>query len=62
MIDHVNVGPHMDVATDPETGATFVSYYDSVNGDLYLAWDRGMGTGNCGPTRPAACPRNARGT
>lgn len=55
VIDHVNVGPHMDVATDPETGTTFVSYYDGVNGDLYLARSRGLGPGNCGPANDWHC-------
>jgi hypothetical protein len=50
-----NVGPHLAVATDPETGETFISYYDHVNGDLYLARTGAPGPGNCGPSDAWTC-------
>ena len=49
VVTHVNVGRHLDVAKDPITRETVVSYYDGVNGDLYLGMSFGTGPGNCGP-------------
>jgi hypothetical protein len=42
------VGYAVSVAKDPITGHTYVSYYDGVNGDLWLA-RTGAPIGNCGP-------------
>ncbi|MEE4273071.1 MAG: hypothetical protein V2I67_15465 [Thermoanaerobaculales bacterium] len=54
-VTHVDVGLHMDVATDQITGETIISYYDEVGKDLYLALSFGPGPGNCGPNDSWHC-------
>jgi hypothetical protein len=56
-IEEVNssrVGEHISVAVHPETGVTYVSYYDAHGGDLELATHLGSG-GNCGPNNSWEC-------
>ncbi len=50
-----DVGPHLAVASDPESGETFISFYDSTDRDLYLAWTGGPAPGNCGPSDEWTC-------
>jgi hypothetical protein len=50
-----NVGPHMALAADPETKETVISFYDSTDQDLYLAWTGGPNPGNCGPSNEWSC-------
>lgn len=49
-----DVGRHVSVAVDPESGMTFISYYDAANRDLRLARYVGSG-GNCGPNDAWIC-------
>jgi len=48
------VGYNVSVATDPETGETYISYYEGVDGDLWLA-RTGAPVGNCGPGNTWKC-------
>ncbi len=48
------VGYRVSIATDPETGHSYVSYYEGVDGDLWLA-RTGAPTGNCGPGNTWEC-------
>ncbi len=50
-----NVGPHLSVGTDTITGETLISFYDRVEGDLYLARTGGPGPGDCGPGNSWTC-------
>lgn len=53
-----NVGPYLGVAYDEISERTFISYYDSVNGDLWLARsirDVAVPYGNCGPDNKWVC-------
>jgi hypothetical protein len=49
-----DVGRHVSVAIDRESGMTFISYYDATSGDLRLARYAGSG-GNCGPNDAWIC-------
>lgn len=49
-----DVGRHVSVAIDQESGMTFISYYDADNGDLYLAKYVGS-SGNCGSDNKWEC-------
>ena len=42
-----NVGTHVAIAHHPTTGRAYVSYYDAVNADLFMAHEVSKGTGNC---------------
>ena len=48
------VGYNVSVAVDPETGHTYISYYEGVDGDLWLA-RTGAPVGNCGPGNTWEC-------
>lgn len=48
------VGYNVSVATDPVTGDTYISYYEGVDGDLWLA-RTGVPAGNCGPGNAWEC-------
>ena len=48
------VGYNVSVATDPETGHSFISYYDGENGGLWLAKPNGPHF-NCGPSNSWSC-------
>ena len=48
------VGYNVSVGVDPETGHTYISYYDGVAGDLWLA-RTGAPVGNCGPGNTWEC-------
>ena len=48
------VGYNVSVAVDPETGHTYISYYEGINGDLWLA-RTGAPSGNCGPGNTWEC-------
>lgn len=48
-------GSHASLAIDPETAATFISYYDATSGDLRLAKSVDPGAGNCGPGNSWQC-------
>ena len=52
--DTREVGYNVSVAVDPETGHTYISYYDGDYGDLWLAWT-GTPVGNCGPNNTWEC-------
>ena len=49
-----SVGYNVSVAVDPETGHTYVSYYEGIDGDLWLA-RTGAPIGNCGPNNTWEC-------
>ena len=42
------VGYNVSVAVDPENGHSYISYYEGIDGDLWLA-RTGAPVGNCGP-------------
>lgn len=44
---NAKVGTHLSIAHHPLTGAAYISYYDAVNGDLWMAREVNPGTGNC---------------
>ncbi len=48
------VGYNVSVAVDQETGETYISYYEGVDGDLWLA-RTGAPSGNCGPGNTWEC-------
>ncbi|MEN8165401.1 MAG: hypothetical protein ABFS37_14835, partial [Acidobacteriota bacterium] len=48
------VGYFVSVATDPFTGESYISYYEGIDGDLWLA-RTGAPTGNCGPGNTWEC-------
>ena len=48
------VGYNVSVATDAITGDTYISYYEGVDGDLWLA-RTGAPVGNCGPGNTWEC-------
>jgi hypothetical protein len=48
------VGTYVSVAIDPESGATYISYFDTANDDLRVARYVGSG-GNCGPANAWTC-------
>jgi len=48
------VGYNVSVATDPETGHMYISYYEGNVGDLWLA-RTGAPSGNCGPGNQWDC-------
>lgn len=48
------VGYNVSVATDHMTGETYISYYEGVDGDLWLA-RTGAPSGNCGPGNTWEC-------
>jgi len=41
------VGTHLSIAHHPTTGVAYISYYDAVNGDLWMAHEVAPGTGDC---------------
>ncbi|MEN8164803.1 MAG: hypothetical protein ABFS37_11795 [Acidobacteriota bacterium] len=47
--DESVVGYFVSAATDPVSGETFISYYEGIDGDLWLARSDPPGAGNCGP-------------
>lgn len=49
-----NVGLFLDVAVVPDTGIPFISYYEGVAQDLWIAHFVGSG-GNCGPSSSWSC-------
>lgn len=49
-----NVGQYLDVAVVPGTGIPYVSYYEGIAKDLWLATFVGSG-GNCGPGSSWSC-------
>jgi hypothetical protein len=49
-----NVGEHVSISIEPVSGMTLISYYDSANADLRLAWYIRSG-GNCGPNNAWMC-------
>jgi hypothetical protein len=49
-----DVGQHVSVALDPETGTPYVSYYEASHRDLRMAKYVGSG-GNCGPNNDWSC-------
>lgn len=44
---NAKVGTHVSIAHHPLNGKAYISYYDAVNGDLWLAYQVSPGTGNC---------------
>ena len=42
-----NVGTHLSIAHHPSTGVTYISFYDAINGDLWMAHEVTPGTGDC---------------
>jgi len=48
------VGYNVSIATDPETGHSYISYYEGVEGELWLA-RTGAPVGNCGPGNAWEC-------
>ena len=52
--DTREVGYNVSVAVDPVTGHTYISYYEGVDGDLWLA-RTGAQVGNCGPGNTWEC-------
>jgi len=46
--DGAVLGNHLSIAHHPITGTAYVSYYDSLNKNLKLAYEVAPGTGNCG--------------
>ncbi len=48
------VGYNVSVAVDPETGHTYISYYEGIDGDLWLA-RTGAPVGNCGSGNTWEC-------
>ncbi len=56
--DTTNVGPHLGVAYSETSNRIFISYYDAVNRDLWVAWSilpEHQGSGNCGPDNDWFC-------
>ncbi len=45
--DGAQVGTHVAIAHHPKTGATYISYHDAENGDLWMAYEVTPGKGNC---------------
>lgn len=41
------VGTDVSIAHHPTSGMAYISYYDSINGDLWMAHEVTPGTGNC---------------
>jgi hypothetical protein len=42
-----DVGRYVSIAHHPKTGAAYISYYDAVNGNLWMAHEVTPGTGDC---------------
>lgn len=53
--DGAVLGNHLSIAHHPITGAAYVSYYDSLNKDLKLAYEVEPGNGNCGTDNRWLC-------
>ena len=49
-----DVGAHVSIAVDPQTGTIYMSYYDATHGDLRVARYVGSG-GNCGLDQDWQC-------
>ena len=52
--DTREVGYNVSVAVDPVTGHSYISYYEGIDGDLWLA-RTGASVGNCGPGNTWEC-------
>ncbi len=50
----LGVGSHVSIAVDPESGTTYISYYDTANKDLKMARYVGSG-GNCSADSNWSC-------